>query len=91
MSSDAADRLAVRKYLSNGEQPKNGLVLSTRIYGTSSTCKYVIAQESGASILWAFRVTEAGRLLRAHEGLVIVLENEEYKAKASAKGSGEQK
>jgi hypothetical protein len=66
-----------------GNNPKTVLYSPPGSMASPTRAPYVIAQESGASILWAFRVTDAGRLLSAHGSLVIALENEESKAKAS--------
>ena len=75
MTSDAANRIAVRRYLSHGEQPEDGLVLATRVYGPFT---YVIAEEPSGLIRWAFRVT-AGGLFRSDVAHIIALE--EAKAK----------
>ena len=72
VSGDEGNRLAaVREYLQNGEQPTDGLVLATRVYGP---CRYVIAKGSGGLIHWALRVTDSGRLYRTDAAHVIAME-----------------
>jgi hypothetical protein len=48
MTTDAANRRAVRKFLLSGEQPQDGPVLTTRVYPQRT---FVIAKDSAGRIL----------------------------------------
>ena len=77
MTRDLAKRRAVRKYLLTGEQPQDGVALTTRVYQRL----FVIAKDSGGRVLWAFW-TAANRLYRLDGAYLIALENEEMKVSA---------
>jgi hypothetical protein len=79
MTRDLAERRAVRKYLSTGEQPGDGYVLATMTYPQRW---YVIAKDSDGYVAWGFHVNPAGRLYRCDGHYLIALENEMAKAKA---------
>jgi hypothetical protein len=76
MTTDEANRRAVRKYLLNGEQPKDGPVLVTRTYPQRT---YVIAKDSRGYISWAFHITQVGQLYSSDGHVLACLENEETK------------
>lgn len=80
---EAACRLTVRKYLSTGEQPQEGTVLTTRVLPQRT---FVIAKNSAGSLLWAFFITGAKgtkgniRLYGLDVGYLFAVEREEAKA-----------
>jgi len=80
MTSDAAERRSVRKYLLTGEQPQTGPRLITRTYPPRT---FVIAKDSPERVLWTFW-TGTNRLYRVDGAYLIALENEIAKAKAKA-------
>jgi hypothetical protein len=72
--------------LSDGEQPGWGLVLRTQSFNSpyeslnSGPFKYVIAFGQGSvTVPWAFRVTDAGMLLRLDGWYLMGFENEARK------------
>ena len=81
MTADASERLAARRYLLNGKQPKDGPVLTTRVYPRRT---FVIAKDSFGHVLWAFFFIGQKRLYRIDGAYLIALENWEMKTKAKA-------